>query len=321
MRDQQLTDIGVLQTGQPDDGIFTTEPQTAEGVVNVLKPPGMTSHDVVSRLRRIYRVKKAGHSGTLDPDAAGVLPVFIGGATRLLEYASVKTKCYRAEGLLGLRTDTGDDSGRILEEKPIPRLTEAVWESCLEGFRGRIRQTPPMYSALKIKGKKLYEYAREGIELPRESRPIEIFRLELTDRNEPYFTLDVECSQGTYIRTLIEDIGIRLGTCACMSFLLRTRAGAYHIEDSHTLEEIQARPQEMLLPAESAVAALAQLTVNALQAWRITGGVRTTVKGTENGIYRLYDGLQFLGIAEVREEIVRPLKVLHQAPRPPEPTP
>lgn len=294
------------------------ETQVAEGIINVLKPPGMTSHDVVSRIRRIYNVKKAGHSGTLDPDAAGVLPVFIGSATRLLEYAPVKIKGYRAEGLLGFRTDTGDDSGRILEQKPIPELTKAQWEDCLEGFRGKISQIPPMYSALKVKGKKLYEYARQGIELERGPRPIEIFRLELKDFCAPYFTIDVECSQGTYIRTLLEDIGFRLGTCVCMSFLLRTRAGDYRIEEAHTLDEIRAHPRKALLPMESAVAALPRLTVNPLQAWRITGGVRTTVQKREEGIFRLYDAQHFLGIAEVRESIVRPLKILRQAPRPQE---
>ena len=133
-----------------------------DGIVNVLKPPGMTSHDVVSRIRRIYGVKKAGHSGTLDPDAAGVLPVFIGNATRLLEYASTNTKHYRAEGILGIRTDTGDDSGNVLETKPVPDFSAARLEEILQQFRGKILQVPPMYSALKVNGKKLYEYARQG---------------------------------------------------------------------------------------------------------------------------------------------------------------
>ena len=125
-----------------------------DGIVNVLKPPGMTSHDVVSRIRRVYGVKKAGHSGTLDPDATGVLPVFIGNATRLLEYSAADTKHYRAEGILGIRTDTGDDSGNILERKPVPDISVAKLEDALQQFRGKILQVPPMYSALKVNGKK-----------------------------------------------------------------------------------------------------------------------------------------------------------------------
>ena len=177
-----------------------------DGIVNVLKPPGMTSHDVVSRIRRIYGIKKAGHSGTLDPDAAGVLPVFIGNATRLLEYAATATKRYRAEGMFGIRTDTGDDSGNILETKPVPAISATEFENVLQQFRGKILQVPPMYSALKVNGKKLYEYAREGIIIERPARPVEIFRLDCVKLYPPYFSLDIECSKGTYVRTLLEDI-------------------------------------------------------------------------------------------------------------------
>ena len=148
------------------------------GIVNVLKPPGMTSHDVVSRVRHIYGVKKAGHSGTLDPDAAGVLPVFVGKATRLLEYEASGIKQYRAEGILGIRTDTGDDSGNVLETKPVPDISAAELEEALQQFRGKILKVPHMYSALKINGKKLYEYARKGIEIERTARPVEIFHLD-----------------------------------------------------------------------------------------------------------------------------------------------
>ena len=196
-----------------------------DGIVNVLKPPGMTSHDVVSRIRRLYRIKKAGHSGTLDPDAAGVLPVFIGNATRLLEYAATATKHYRAEGMFGIRTDTGDDSGNILETKPVPAISATEFEKDLQQFRGKILQVPPMYSALKVNGKKLYEYAREGIIMERPARPVEIFCLDCVKLYPPYFSLDIGCSKGTYVRTLLEDIAASLGTCACMTFLLRTRAG------------------------------------------------------------------------------------------------
>jgi len=174
-----------------------------DGIINVFKPPGMTSHDVVSRIRHIYGTRKAGHSGTLDPDASGVLPVFIGNATRLLEYAVTDRKYYRAEGILGIRTDTGDTSGNVLEQKPVPDISAEAFDACLADFRGIIMQVPPMYSAIKVKGKKLYEYARQGVEVERTARPVEVFRLELVSFHSPRFTLDVDCSKGTYVRTLL----------------------------------------------------------------------------------------------------------------------
>ncbi|MBP5736715.1 MAG: tRNA pseudouridine(55) synthase TruB [Acidaminococcaceae bacterium] len=290
-----------------------------DGIVNVLKPPGMTSHDVVSRIRRVYGVKKAGHSGTLDPDAAGVLPVFVGNATRLLEYAAADTKHYRAEGIFGIRTDTGDDSGKVLEAKSVPDITAADFEKVLQQFRGKIMQVPPMYSALKVNGKKLYEYAREGIVIERPARPVEVFRLTCIKLYSPYFSLDIECSKGTYIRTLLEDIAASLGTCACMTFLLRTRAGDFSIKDAHTLDEIAENPDRVLLPLESAVCKTGKLYVNALQAFRITNGVRTTVKGTASGTYSLYLADAFLGVVTVEDEIVKPEKILVQVKQPPEP--
>ena len=289
-----------------------------QGIINVLKPPGMTSHDVITKIRHMYHIKKAGHAGTLDPDAAGVLPVFLGNATRLLEYASAERKCYRAEALLGVRTDTGDDSGTPVEEKTAAPLTRAKLEQVLAQFRGQIMQVPPMYSALKVQGKKLYEYARQGQEIVREPRPIEIFRLQLVAYDPPYFTLDIECSKGTYIRTLLEDIAAAADTCACMTFLLRTGAGRYPLAEAFTLEEIAAAPEKVLLPPETAVAHFPLLAVNPLQAYRITGGVRTTIKGTAEGTYRLYCGSEFLGLVQAVEEIVQPLKILQQTVKPAE---
>lgn len=289
-----------------------------QGIINVLKPPGMTSHDVITKIRHMYHIKKAGHAGTLDPDAAGVLPVFLGNATRLLEYASAERKCYRAEALLGVRTDTGDDSGTPVEEKTAAHLTRAKLEQVLAQFRGQIMQVPPMYSALKVQGKKLYEYARQGQEIVREPRPIEIFRLQLVTYDPPYFTLDIECSKGTYIRTLLEDIAAAADACACMTFLLRTGAGRYPLAEAFTLEEIAATPEKVLLPPETAVAHFPLLAVNPLQAYRITGGVRTTIKGTAEGTYRLYCGSEFLGLVQAVEEIVQPLKILQQTAKPAE---
>ncbi len=290
-----------------------------DGIVNVLKPSGMTSHDVINRIRSIYGIKKAGHSGTLDPDAAGVLPVFIGNATRLLEYAATGTKHYRAEGMFGIRTDTGDDSGNVLETKAVPAVSTKEFENALQQFRGEILQVPPMYSALKFNGKKLYEYARQGVAIERSARPVEIYRLECIKLYPPYFSLDIECSKGTYVRTLLEDIAASLGTCACMTFLLRTRAGDFSIKDSHTLDEIADNPDKALLPLETAVRKTGRLYVNDLQAFRITNGVRTTVKGTAAGTYSLYLSDAFLGMVEVEDEIVKPVKILVQVNKPQEP--
>ena len=220
------------------------------GIVNVLKPPGLTSHDAVARIRRIYGEKKVGHAGTLDPDAAGVLPVFIGKATRLLEYASVGTKGYRGTGILGVRTDTGDDSGNVLERMPA-NITEEQMNQALQQFRGKIS-------------------------------------------------------------TLLEDIAASVGTCACMLFLLRTKAGDFTIEDSFTLEEIETDPDAALLPPETAVTRLPVITVNELQAYRITNGVKTTVQGTAPGQYRLNYGNIFLGVVSVENEIIKPEKILVQ---------
>jgi len=281
------------------------------GIVNVLKPPGLTSHDAVARIRRIYGEKKVGHAGTLDPDAAGVLPVFIGKATRLLEYASVGTKGYRGTGILGVRTDTGDDSGNVLERMPA-NITEEQMNQALQQFRGKISQVPPMYSALKIQGKKLYEYARQGLVLERAARTVEIISLSQVYFRNPYFCIDVECSKGTYIRTLLEDIAASVGTCACMLFLLRTKAGDFTIEDSFTLEEIEKDPAAALLPPETAVTRLPVITVNELQAYRITNGVKTTVQGTAPGQYRLNYGNIFLGVVSVENEIIKPEKILAQ---------
>ena len=173
-----------------------------------------------------------------------------------------------------------------------------------------------MYSALKVNGKKLYEYARQGIELARSARPIEIFRLELIRFYPPYFCLDIACSKGTYVRTLLEDIAAAAGTCACMTFLLRIRAGDFCIEESHTLEEIASEPEAVLLPMETAVSKTGKLTVNALQAFRITNGVRTTIKGTAEGVYSLYLADLFLGIVTVENEVVKPEKILVQVQKP-----
>lgn len=267
------------------------------GIFNVLKPPGMTSQDVVAYLRRVLRTKKVGHGGTLDPDAAGVLPVFAGQATRLLEFAVAGRKKYTAEFTLGRRTDTGDDSGTIVEELPVPPLSAELLQRTFRPFLGRQEQLPPMYSAVKVNGQKLYQLARQGQEVERQARPVEIYRLELLHFTERCFTAAVECSKGTYIRVLGEDLARALGSCGTMSFLLRTQVGAYTLNEAATLQEIAAEPMRYLQEPLTAVRHLPQLALTPKQAARITSGVRTTLRGLADGRYVLLgpDG-EFLGL-------------------------
>ena len=292
-----------------------------DGIFNVLKPPGMTSHDVIGFLRRALNTKKIGHGGTLDPDAAGVLPVFAGTATRLLSYAMEGRKQYIAEFTLGEQRDTGDDSGTLVKTMPVPELSEAKLKEVLQSFLGKQIQLPPMYSAVKINGQKLYQLARKGVEVERKARPIEIYKLELLDAKLPTesisakysFTVAVECSKGTYIRVLGEDIATALGTCGTMSFLLRTQVGSYLLNEAHTLQEIAENPAGCCAEPITAVSHLPKLELTANQAARITNGVRTTVNGTVDGQYALLGpGSEFLGIGKCVDSKVQAEKIFEK---------
>lgn len=282
-----------------------------DAIFNVLKPPKMTSHDVIGFLRRALNTKKIGHGGTLDPDAAGVLPVFAGSATRLLEFAVEGRKEYIAEFTLGAQTDTGDDSGEVVKTLPVPQFTQEQLLAVLAKFIGPQLQLPPMYSAIKINGKKLYQLARQGVEVERTARPIEVYKLELLHYTETSFTVRVACSKGTYIRVLGEDLATALGTCGTMSFLLRTQVGAYTIDKAFTLQEIAADPEGCAAEPLTAVDALPKLRVNARQAARITNGVRTTLAGTADGRYVLLGPAdEFLGIVCCEQERLQAEKIL-----------
>lgn len=283
-----------------------------DGIFNVLKPPKMTSHDVIAFLRRALKTKKVGHAGTLDPDAAGVLPVFVGSATRLLEFAVEGKKQYIVEITLGRQTDTGDDSGNVIKEMPVPELTAEMLQEVIAKFRGRQLQIPPMYSALKVNGQKLYALARKGIEVERQPREIEVYKLDLLYYGDGKITLAVDCSKGTYIRVLGEDIAAALGTCGTMSFLLRTQVGEFTIEEAATLQEIAACPEQYIKSPESAVQHLKKVILTAKQANRITSGVRTTVAKTEDGKYTLFAPTgEFLGIGTCQDEMIKAEKVFY----------
>ncbi|MCR4841842.1 MAG: tRNA pseudouridine(55) synthase TruB [Eubacterium sp.] len=208
------------------------------GIINVYKEPGFTSHDVVNVLRGIAGQRKIGHTGTLDPDAEGVLVVCLGKATKVSDMLTDSDKTYRARVLLGCTTDTLDTSGEVIDRCDIiPPEEEIV--STIMSFKGEIEQVPPMYSAIRVGGKRLYELAREGKEVERKSRRITIYDIEVNRIDVPYVEITVSCSKGTYIRTLCADIGEKLGCGACMDHLLRTRAAGFDVSDSHKLSEIE----------------------------------------------------------------------------------
>ncbi len=217
-----------------------------DGILNILKPSGMTSHDVVAYIRRLTGIKKVGHTGTLDPAAAGVLPICLGKATKAAQYIADGAKQYRAEMKLGVITNTGDATGDVIEERKLPASTDRTnfkknIDSVFENFTGTILQMPPMYSAVKVKGKKLYELARKGQEIERKPREIQIYSIAIVDfmEDEGRVLFDVTCSKGTYIRTLCEDIGKQLGYGAHMSYLVRTTVSEYDIKNSITLEQLE----------------------------------------------------------------------------------
>lgn len=279
------------------------------GIICINKDKDITSFGVVSKVRGIVGEKKAGHTGTLDPMATGVLPVMLGGATRFLDYMPESDKGYRASFILGRTTDTLDITGRVTGEYEV-NVTQRELINVLNGFRGIIYQIPPMYSAVSVNGKRLYDLARQGIEIERQARQVEVKKLELADCKNGEYTIDVLCTKGTYIRTLIDDIGKALGCGAVMTGLTRTLASGFTIDDCITLEELQRR-KDNDIPFDDAVTEIDKLFecydyvyVSDAQAKRFSnGGVLATDrirKKLVNGIYRVYsaDGL-FLGIGEV----------------------
>ena len=236
------------------------------GIINVYKEKGFTSHDVVAKLRGIVGQKKIGHTGTLDPDATGVLPVCLGKATKLCDLLTDNNNTYEAVLLLGKTTDTQDITGEVLEEKSTEALTEEKVREAIEGFIGDYEQIPPMYSALKVNGKKLYELAREGKVIERKARPVKILDIQILEIDLPKVRMEVSCSKGTYIRTLCHDIGEKLGCGGCMESLIRTRVSTFRIEDAKTLDEIETLKQEgklaeLLVPIDAMFPFYPKITV------------------------------------------------------------
>ncbi len=263
------------------------------GILIIDKPAGWTSMDVCARLRGVFHEKRVGHGGTLDPMATGVLPVFVGQATRAVEFADKFDKQYIAEIKLGVVTNTQDATGEVLETRQA-RVSREQMEAALERFRGDILQVPPMYSAIKIKGKKLYELARKGQEVERRPRPVTIYGLEVLDQKpwkDADYMLWVHCSKGTYIRTLCHDIGQYLGCGACMADLRRSAWGSFDGEDAWPLERVleMEHPEELLMPVDSLFAQHPAVTVRSPgQEKRVRCGNPITLPGTADGTYRVY---------------------------------
>ena len=235
------------------------------GIINIYKEQGYTSSDVVAKLRGILKMRKIGHTGTLDPDATGVLPVVLGSATKLVDMLTDKKKEYIATLRLGITTDTLDITGTVLSENT-PDVSEGEVRDAILAFIGPQLQTPPMYSAIKVNGRKLYELAREGIEIERQKRSIEIFDIEILDMSLPDIRLRVECSKGTYIRSLCADIGDRLSCGAVMTSLMRTKSGDFAIDRAYTLREVEeaaagGRVEEMITPVDYCFMDYAGVTV------------------------------------------------------------
>ena len=276
------------------------------GIINVLKPSEMTSHDVVSFIRRTFNMKKVGHTGTLDPNAAGVLPICIGKATRVAEYFDDFNKSYRGELTLGSSTDTQDMYGVVLETSD-KKVTEDEINAVFEQFKGDMKQTPPMYSAIKIDGKKLYELAREGKTIERTQRDITIYDIEiLKNYNNERILFDVDCSKGTYERTICNDIGERLGTLGHMSFLMRTKVGNFCIKEAYTLDELEKLKEKdmletTLLPLDTALLQYESIEFSESNSKSLKNGLKLRVDNSENKytpdqLVRVYSESEFIGV-------------------------
>ncbi len=279
------------------------------GIVIVDKPQGWTSQDVTARLRRVFDTRRIGHGGTLDPMATGVLPVFVGRATRGVEFFEHAEKTYEAVLRLGLTTDTEDVTGTVLTEQPVSVTAEDM-ESVLERFRGEILQVPPMYSALKINGQKLYDLARKGKEVERQPRSVTIYELTLLGMEGADVRLRVRCSKGTYIRTLCKDIGAALGCGGTMAALRRTQAGEYTLKESVPLEILldAEEPGKYLKPVDSMFRQYPAVKLTPMQEKRCRNGNAFSVRLSE-GTYRAYSEKgEFLMLAKVENSVMSTIK-------------
>lgn len=290
------------------------------GILPVEKGAGVTSFQVVARLRRLMRASKIGHGGTLDPDATGVLPVLIGEATKLTPYLAELDKEYVATVRLGLATTTQDLSGAVIEARPVPELDAAAVEAALARFVGVISQVPPMYSALRHRGRRLYELAREGVEVERTPRRITVHAITLEALAPPDLVLRVRCGKGTYIRTLAADLGAALGCGAALATLVRTRVGPYALERAISWPEVCDARQgalfwERLWPCDSALVDLPAAVLDAADTVKFVHGREVAASGLTDGRVRVYEGGgTLLGVGVMRGAWLKPERLLHADP-------
>jgi len=288
------------------------------GIIIIDKPAGWTSQDVAAKLRGVFHERRIGHGGTLDPMATGVLPIFVGRATRGVEFFESAEKEYVAGLKLGVETNTQDTTGEVLAERPVS-VTREQLEAVLRTFLGPQEQIPPMYSAVKIGGKKLYELARQGKTVERKARRIEVLELELLDGEAADWRIRVRCSKGTYVRTLCHDIGQALGCGGCMSSLRRTMAGCYGLDRAVTMEEIisMEAPESRLLPVDSMFAVSPAYTVHENQLKAVYNGAAVKAGALADGTYRVYgpDGT-FLLLGRAEKGQLKTIKSFFEVSKP-----
>lgn len=285
------------------------------GIIILYKPAGWTSFDVIAKARGILATRKVGHSGTLDPMATGVLPIFMGRATKAVDMLPVKDKEYVAVFRLGLVTDTGDITGEVIEQHPVD-IQPGQLENRLSDFTGDILQTPPMYSALKVNGQPLYKLARQGVEVQRKPRPVSIKSIELLKDDslgENEYKIKVLCSEGTYIRVLAEDIGSKLGCGATLVSLERTMACGYTIDQVVTLQQLQQHRDNddidsVVMPTDSVFMSLPRIDLSEELAIRLLNGAKSSISKPD-GDYRVYHKDVFYAVANITDKKIRPVKL------------
>ncbi|MBU5482789.1 tRNA pseudouridine(55) synthase TruB [Clostridium sp. MSJ-11] len=285
------------------------------GVLNIFKPSGITSFDVVRMVKKAANTKKVGHTGTLDPMASGVLPICLGNATKIVDYIMNESKIYKSTLKLGVVTDTYDKEGKILKEETVD-LEPKIVEECIKSFQGSIDQVPPMYSALKVNGKRLYQLAREGIEVERKARKINIYSIDILNIDLPYVTFQVHCSKGTYIRSLCYDIGEKLGVGASMWALERVKTGIFNIKDALHIDNLNNQNiNEYLVPIDEALSKYESITIEEVYEKLLVNGVLIKDKRImgnikKDVILRVYSGNKFIGLGRRSEEGFKILKLL-----------
>jgi tRNA pseudouridine55 synthase len=289
-----------------------------DGVLLLDKPTGLSSNAALQRAKRLYAAEKAGHTGTLDPLASGLLPLCFGDATKFAQALLDARKEYVATVRFGIGTTTGDAEGSVVLERPVA-FSRADLESALPRFRGRIRQVPPRYAALKHEGRNYYEYARAGIDIPRTARDVEVDAIEITEWTSPVATLRVACGKGTYIRVLAEDLAAAIGSCGHLIALRRTASGAFTLDGAVTLERLEgadiAARDALLLPVDSPVAGLPMIAVDASSALALTQGRIALAPEGATGRWRCYGpGSHFLGIVEAAHGALRPVRLARAGP-------